>query len=135
MEIILSVEKFREYYPEFSNVTDTQLEMILLQAPLYLDNTVMSCVADESKRTILLYMICAHLCYLRFGDNRKRGGTGMVGRISSASEGSVSVSSDLPGGSYTFSWYSQSPYGLDFWQATKSCRGFRYYPGGGFYLG
>lgn len=135
MTVTLSVEKFRDYYPEFSNITDGQLEMILEQAPLYLDNTILSCVADEAKRATLLYMIAAHLCYLRLGDAKGNGGSGIVGRISSASEGSVSVSSDMGSTPFRYSWYAQSPYGMDFWQATKSCRGFRYYTGKGVYHG
>jgi hypothetical protein len=63
-----------------------------------------------------------------------------VGRISSATQGSVTVQTELnvlPGQA---SWYSQTKYGLDFWQATAGYRLARYKPGqlqpGGFgYVG
>ena len=50
-----------------------------------------------------------------------------VGRIASASEGSVSASFDnvtaTPG---TGAWFQQTQYGAAFWQATTSLRGFKY---------
>jgi hypothetical protein len=53
-----------------------------------------------------------------------------VGRVTSASEGSVSVSFDYgtptPGSG---AWFQQSQYGAAFWQATSSLRGMRYIRG------
>jgi hypothetical protein len=53
-----------------------------------------------------------------------------VGRVSSASEGSVSASFDYgtptPGSG---AWFQQSQYGAAFWQATSSLRGMQYIRG------
>ena len=128
--VTLDIPNFRAMYPEFSNITDVQLPFLFSQATDYLNNTEFSLIDDVVKRERLLYLMMAHLAYLRFGNNKGNGGSGLVGRISSASEGSVSVSTDLGQVEFRYSWYAQSPYGLDFWEATKVYRMANYYPGG-----
>lgn len=125
----LNITSFRDMYPEFSNVTDAILPFLFDQATDYLNNTDFSLVDDPIKRERLLYMLMAHIAYVRYGDNKGNGGSGMVGRISSASEGSVSVSSELGPIEFRYAWYTQSPYGMSFWQATKVYRMATYYPG------
>lgn len=127
--VTLNIASFRATYPEFSNVTDAILPFLFDQSTDYLNNTDYSLVDDVLKRERLLYMLMAHLAYVRYGDNRKRGGSGMVGRIASATEGSVSASFDLAPIEFRYAWYTQSPYGMDFWQATKVYRMANYYPG------
>ena len=118
----LKIATFRAIYPEFSNISDDLLSYLFAQATDYLDNTEMSLVAQSDKRERLLYLLMAHLAYMRYGDKDGKGGSGMVGRVSSASEGSVSVSSDLGQVEFRNAWYTQSPYGMDYWQATKVYR-------------
>ncbi|MFZ4835766.1 DUF4054 domain-containing protein [Rouxiella sp. Mn2063] len=127
--VVLDISKFRAMFPEFSNVDDTLLPFLFDQATDYLNNTVYSLVTDVIKRERLLYLLIAHLAYMRYGDANGNGGTGMVGRLSSASEGSVSVSSDAGQIEFRYMWYTQSPYGMDYWQATKVYRMANYYPG------
>lgn len=127
--VTLNIANFRAMYPEFSNVTDPILPFLFDQATDYLNNTDFSLVDDAVKRERLLYMLMAHIAYVRYGDNKGNGGSGMVGRISSASEGSVSVSSELGPIEFRYAWYTQSPYGMAFWQATKVYRMANYYPG------
>lgn len=128
--VTLDIPKFRAMFPEFSNVTDAQLPFLFEQATDYLNNTEFSLVEDTVKRERLLYLLMAHLAYLRYGDDKGNGGSGMVGRISSASEGSVSVSSEAGVVEFRYMWYTQSQYGMAFWQATKVYRMANYYPGG-----
>lgn len=127
--VTLDIPKFRAMFPEFSNVPDEQLPYLFDQSTDYLNNTDFSLVIDPIKRERLLYLLMAHLAYMRFGDANGNGGSGMVGRISSASEGSVSVSSDVGPVEFRYAWYTQSPYGMDYWQATKVYRMANYYPG------
>lgn len=127
--VTLDIASFRAMYPEFSNVPDEILPFLFNQSTDYLNNTDYSLVDDVVKRERLLYMLMAHLAYVRYGDNRKRGGSGMVGRIASATEGSVSASFDLGPIEFRYAWYTQSPYGMGFWQATKVYRMANYYPG------
>lgn len=127
--VVLDIPKFRAMFPEFSNVTDETLPFLFDQATDYLNNSDFSLVDDVIKRERLLYLLMAHLAYVRYGDANGNGGTGMVGRISSASEGSVSVSSDAGQVEFRYMWYTQSQYGMEFWQATKVYRMANYYPG------
>lgn len=127
--VTLDIPKFRAMFPEFSNVSDEQLTFLFEQSTDYLNNSDYSLVDDAIKRERLLYLLMAHLAYMRYGDEKGNGGSGMVGRISSATEGSVSVSSDLGPVEFRYAWYTQSPYGMDFWQATKVYRMANYYPG------
>ncbi|CAI9399182.1 DUF4054 domain-containing protein [Lelliottia sp. T2.26D-8] len=127
--VVLDISKFRAMFPEFSNVTDAQLPFLFDQATDYLNNTDFSLVVDVIKRERLLYLLMAHLAYVRYGDVKGNGGTGMVGRLSSASEGSVSVSSEAGQIEFRYMWYTQSQYGMEYWQATKVYRMANYYPG------
>lgn len=127
--VVLDIPKFRAMFPEFSNVTDAQLSLLFDFATDYLSNTEYSLITDVNKRERLLYLLMAHLSYMRYGDAKANGGSGLVGRLSSASEGSVSVSSELGAMSGSSAWYTQSAYGFDFWKATKVYRMAAYYPG------
>lgn len=127
--VTLNIASFRAMYPEFSNVADAVLPFLFDQSTDYLDNTDFSLVDDAIKRERLLYMLMAHLAYMRYGDSAGNGGPGMVGRISSASEGTASASSELGPIEFRYAWYTQSQYGMDYWQATKIYRMANYYPG------
>jgi hypothetical protein len=88
-------------------------------------------------RAALLNMLVAHLAQLNLpagGGDGSAGGTNaaapspLVGRITNATEGSVSVQTqmDLPLGSAQ--WFNQTPYGAQFWAATAAYRTMRYVP-------
>ncbi|MEI9581828.1 DUF4054 domain-containing protein [Enterobacter asburiae] len=127
--VVFDIVKFRAMFPEFSGVTDPQLAFLFDRATDYLDNTNYSLVIDPLKRERLLYLLMAHMAYMRYGDGKGNGGSGVVGRLSSASEGSISASFDLGAMSASSTWFTLSPYGMDFWQATKVYRMATYYPG------
>ncbi|MBS0990103.1 DUF4054 domain-containing protein, partial [Acetobacter okinawensis] len=55
---------------------------------------------------------------------------GLVGRVASASRGSVSVTTDYAHPSERVAWFAQTPYGAAFWAATRGLRQARYIPGG-----
>lgn len=116
-------------YPELAGAVSEQLAASLfVEAGLYLDNTDCSPVQDVSIRLVLLNMIVAHLAVL--GGALDGGApSGVVGRVSSATEGSVSVTSELNLESGTAAWFAQTQYGLSFWQAAKRYRGMHYRPG------
>ena len=115
---------FKVAYPAFVNVDDDFLQSCFNEAGLYLSNTDCSPVQDITKRTLLLWMLTAHIATLK-GALNPGGSTTPVGRIASATEGSVSIGTEYnaPG---TAAWFIQTQYGAAFWQATSSLRGFRY---------
>lgn len=111
---------FKARYPAFASVDDGLLGLYFAEAALYLNNTNASIVLDVPVRTMLLYMLTAHIAFLAARD------AGMVGRVNTATEGSVSVGSEFgpPVGSQA--WFAQSQYGASFWQATLRFRTFIY---------
>lgn len=116
-------------YPEFtafSTANPGTLPADFQEAGLYLSNTDCSPVQDITKRTMLLNMLTAHIAFLG-GALSADGQPRPVGRMSDASEGSVSASFDYtPATPGSGAWFNQSPYGAAFWQATVNLRGMHY---------
>ncbi|WP_374413278.1 DUF4054 domain-containing protein [Novosphingobium colocasiae] len=113
-------------YPEFGAVSEERAALFFTEAGLYLDNTDASPVADINVRLMLLNMLTAHIAALSGALEADGKPSGSVGRVSSASEGSVSVSFDTGLSPGTAAWFSQTTYGMAFWQATKNLRNARY---------
>lgn len=117
-------------FPELaSSVGEPLAAMYWAEATDQLDPSASSVVQDVGRRTRILNLLTAHIAKL----NAPIGGqeaSDLVGRISSASEGSVSVSTELnvPGSA---SWFAQTRYGIEAWQALAPFRTARYVPGPG----
>lgn len=116
-------------YPEMGAVSDEQAALFFAEAGLYLDNSDCSPVPDVARRLILLNMLTAHIAALSGALDPSGQPSGTVGAVSSATEGSVSVSFDTGLEAGTAPWYRQTQYGLSFWQATKGLRSAVYVPG------
>lgn len=127
--VVFDVAAFRESYPEFETVSDTLLNANFVKATVYLNNTDTSPVTDANQRAVFLNMLVAHITALTSGVSGQAA-SGLVGRVTSASEGSVSVSVDAGPSSSASWWYLQTPYGAAYWQATLPFRTIRYLPGG-----
>lgn len=126
--VVFDIAAFRERYPEFDTVSDSLLDAYFAEATIYLDNTDCSPVTDVNQRAVFLNMLVAHIAALNSGVGGQKA-SGLVGRVTSASEGSVSVSVDAgPSGASSW-WYMQTPYGAAYWQATAAWRTARYLPG------
>lgn len=116
-------------YPEFSTVTQAQATAQFNVATLFLNNTDTSPVTDLAVRSTLLNMVTAHLVKL-FVPINGVAPSGLVGRVSSATEGSVTVSTDYAkANTYNEAWWNQTPYGAQYWAATVAYRSMRYVPG------
>jgi hypothetical protein len=115
-------------YPELvPNVTPAQAQAYFQEATLYLSNTDSSPVRDINRRALLLNMLTAHIAALNSGVSGQAASP-LVGRITSASEGSVSVSVDGGPVSGSSAWFLATRYGAAYWQLTASLRTFRYVP-------
>ena len=116
-------------YPEFNGAVSAELAALLFDEAglLYLNNTDASPVADVARRLLLLNMIVAHLAAVSGALEVGGKPTGIVGRVTEATEGSVSVKAATfaPG---TSDWWSITSYGFAFWTATKRLRSARYVP-------
>lgn len=122
-KVIFDPVEFKQIYPQFSNYPDFQLQFFFNKAELKVENTDSTCL-DEATRKILLYLLVAHFAELQ---GRINDGSGsIVGRADSASEGSVNIhfAYDVKGDSAQ--WYSQTPYGAEYWAMTAQFRTFGY---------
>lgn len=119
--VVLTYEEFNQSYPEL-NVDENAYNWAIGLAQIMLDNGPNSIICCKCNRAQLLYLLAAHLLFLK---NR---GAGNVGSVSNAHEGSVSVGyASL--GQLGQNYFGQSQYGLLFWQLiSKYMSGF-YVPG------
>lgn len=114
-------------YPAFATVPSPVLTANFMLATLMLNNSCCSIVQDAPTRAILLNLITAHITALLNGENGQPP-QGIVGRINSASEGSVSVGTEMLAKTESASYWQQTQYGSIFWQATLVYRTARYVP-------
>lgn len=124
--VTFDVTAFKVRYPEFALVGEPLLTACFDEAGFYLSNSDTSPVQSLTRRATLLNMLTAHIAYLG-GALTADGQPRPVGRVSQASEGSVSAGFEYlaPGSA---AWFTQTQYGAAFWQATSSLRGMRYVP-------
>jgi Protein of unknown function (DUF4054) len=120
-------------YGEFANCTALQGQGWFNRATFLCDNSQYNpVVSAPGMLSDLLYLLTSHIAWL----NAPRDAQGnpaatgqpappIVGRINSASEGSVSVGADMgdaTAGSPSQPWYMQTKYGAEFWAATAGVR-------------
>jgi len=104
-------------------ISAAQAQLYFNQATLFLRNDGGGRVCDPTIQAMLLNMVVAHIAWLNYPLSQNGGASSpLVGRINSASEGSVSISSEnnFPPG--TVQWWQQTKYGAAFWAATAAYR-------------
>jgi hypothetical protein len=124
--------EFTAQHPEF-NPTDPDLALSWWNAATGLHaNDGRGPVTDLQTQKYLLYLLTAHI------GARAPGGIGagagvpsfLVGAITSASQGPISVSSTpITGGGALGAWFNTTAYGSQYWALTAPFRLFRYRPG------
>lgn len=120
---------FKVRYPEFTTVSDPLLQAYFDEVTLaYLDNTEASRVQQVEQRSVLLNMLVAHVAALNAVVNGQAPSP-LVGRVNTATEGSVSVGTDMGTVPFTAAWFQQTRYGSSFWQASAQFRTMQYVPG------
>lgn len=134
--VVFDYAAWEARYPEFVNVSQGYAQLCFNEATLYCAN-VLRIVCDPCVLATLLNMLTAHIVKLYSPQVNGQPSTasgatanpGAVGRVSSATEGSVSVSLDLPNQPQAAAWYQQTQYGASFFSATAPYRTARYVPG------
>lgn len=116
--VVFDPVEFRALYPAIQ-ATNDQLDMYFDMAETFLDNTKCSVVKDLGARKRLLYLLVAHIATLT---GQAEQGNNVVGRVSSATEGTVSISLDYGTMGNNERWYLQTPWGAMYWQLTKKYR-------------
>ena len=131
--VVLDPAKFKAAFPEFVDVPDARLSVLFaLVGSTILDNTDASPVLDTGERESLLFLLLAHMLTL-YGSGPLSGGitgtgpTGAVGRVSSATEGSVSSTMEYRAAATAGeAWFNQTQYGAMYWVMTAKWRSMRY---------
>jgi hypothetical protein len=116
-------------YAELSYIGEPLLQLYWNEAAVFCDNTPSSPIQDASVgglRYMVLHMATAHVAALNAASSAGAPASTLVGRIASAGQGSVNVSTTLEGESAGRAYWAQTKYGLAFWQATARYRQFRY---------
>jgi hypothetical protein len=127
--VVFDPTVWRNQYPQFDAVTDVSANGYFNIATLYLDNGDCSIVQDVTQRSTLLGLLTAHIATLNGAGTASGAPSGLVGRITSATEGSVSVQTSYPDPKSALEgWLNQTTYGAMFWAATGYLRMFRYVP-------
>ena len=128
--VVFDSAGFVARYPEFANVLPATLGAYFTEATLYLDNTDTSRVTDLAQRALLLNMLTAHVAALNGSGVSGNGASGMVGRINSATEGTVTASAEYAGqtASDFKAWLRQTQYGAAYLAATARYRTMVYVP-------
>lgn len=126
--VVFNYATWSARYPEFSSVQQAKAQQYFNEAQLYCDNTACSIVTDLCERAILLNQLTAHIAALNAPVNGQPSSP-LVGRISGATEGSVSVQAQMDVASGSAQWFNQTKYGAAFWQATAQYRSMRYVRG------
>ena len=120
-------------FPTFANVSQAAAQGFFDIATLYYANC--GWTGSLPQAPALLNLLVCHIAFLLSprDANGNPSSTGtqpaptIVGRISSAGEGSVNVGVELnPSGSPSEAFFSQTQWGLMFWQATAQFRTARY---------
>ncbi len=118
-------------YPELAaSVSEATATLYFAEAQLYCDNSDCSPIGDASvggERYMLLNMVTAHIAALNAPLNGKPSSP-LVGRIASATEGSVTVQAQMDYPPGTAQWWQQTKYGAAFWGATAKYRRAFYAP-------
>ena len=120
---------FRELYPKYEKASDQLIETWWEAVCQLIGNTESSRIPysppSVNTRKVILYAALCHVAELMTRDN------GVVGRVSSASEGSVSTAFDFPVLSKSGAWWAQTQCGLMVWQMLLPYRsGGLYFRGG-----
>jgi|GEM_PF-1988632 hypothetical protein len=112
---------FRAEYPEFASVDDAILYRRFKFAARIVNNSKGSLVPCDERQEFY-NLIIAHQCFM---EGR---GAGLTGQVSSASQGSVSMSmSTLQQGKFADPWLT-SDYGKQYWLASAKYRTMFYVP-------
>ena len=126
--VAFNAAEFKAMFPSFATVADGLLQADFDIATIFLNNSCCSIVRDGNTRLKLLYLVTAHIAALIQGENGKPP-SGIVGRVDSATEGSVSVSAEYAKDmSMSEAYFSQTQYGAMFWQGTATFRSMHYIP-------
>jgi hypothetical protein len=128
--VTFNYQSWIQLFPQFAYITQPQAQMFFQLATQLHRNDGGGPVSDVNTQTNLLDLATAHLVQL-FAPNitgqSPNRDANVVGRITNASEGSVSVATEFPmPANATASWWAQTSYGAFYWTVSAPFRTMRY---------
>lgn len=134
MSVTFDYATWIQIFPEFANVSQPQATQYFNFATDVFNNQ--GWPGNLPQAADLLNLLTAHFAALfapkdPLGNSASAGdANSLVGRISSANEGSVSVQTDFDSklGSPSAQWFNQTKYGAAYWQMTAQFRQARIIP-------
>lgn len=133
--IVFDYTAWAALLPSMAGVDETDATLYFGLAQMYISNAGWP-VRDPTFLQYLLFLTTAHIAFLlspRLNGVPTSGGTEpapaqVVGRINSATEGSVSVSTEMAATTANSAWWLQTQFGAMVWQLLKPFRLMRYAP-------
>lgn len=122
VQVTFDPNAFLAQFTEFNYLTPAAVTGWNGIAQQYCRNDGLGPVESATTQTALLNLMTAHIIKLFAPQSNGTANPGLVGRISSASEGSVSVSAEYMPATPGSAWYNQTSYGAAFYQLTKPYR-------------
>ena len=115
-------------FPQFAYLSQGQAQGYFDLAGQFCRHDGGGPVSSAAIQANLMNLATAHVAQLFAPTSTGQNPPTIVGRISNASEGSVSVATqyDAP---QAASWWLQTPFGAAWWEATRGYRTMRYVPG------
>ena len=123
--VVFDTTSFVQRFPAFAWLNNDVLGDYFTEATMMIANDDTSLIQDLAQRKVILNLLVAHLAALNSGENAQAP-SGLIGRVSSASEGSISVSTDYTSNSELAQWFNQTRYGAELWILLARYRQFRY---------
>lgn len=125
--VTFNYPQFQAQCPAFAYVNETTAQTYFnVVGNSYIANNGRGVVGDAAQKLVLMNWLVAHLLQLFTPDANGSPPSTLVGRISSAGEGSVNVSTEYQPMTQAAAWYLQTPYGAAYWEAMKPFRSMRY---------
>ena len=124
--VAFDFDAWKARYPEVAGVGGPAAAAYFAEATLYHANDGSGPVSDAGQQQLLLGMVTAHVAEMyRVEDGELK--NPLVGRISDASQGSVSVTAEYAATMVaSAAFWAQTRYGASYWQATAQYRTMRY---------
>lgn len=122
------------WYPDFVNVSEAYATGCFWRAGMLCQNNaanpaVIRSGGDTTQLQYFLNLLTCHIVWLNApqinGLPNTTGGTSpspLVGRISQATEGSVTVAAEMPNQPQGAAWYQQTKWGAEYWSASAGYR-------------
>src|SRR5579863_5387571 len=128
-------------FPDFVNISEGFASNCFSRASYLCQNNAASPVVcanagDTTQLQYFLNLLTCHIVWLNAPQINGLPNTGsgstpaapLVGRISQATEGSVTVAADMPNQPQGAAWYQQTKWGAEYWSASAAYRQGPYIP-------